>query len=347
VTVAHVRLRVDAGPGIGGGHLSRCLALAHALRALGAGCTVTSARFTPADRARIESSGTRFVALAAGADRAPAADANDVPSVMVVDHYGLGARFEAAWRARGVPVVVIDDLADRDHDCDLLIDQAWGVEPASYTARVPQNCRLLLGTAYALLAPAFAAARAARGDAVASIRGPLRVHVWFGSDDAAGCTRRFVPRLLAQVEVAQVVAVLRGAHPDRRALETLAAVSGGRLRLVVDAPDLAASLATCDVAIGAPGQATWERACLGVPAAYVSVATNQAPIVARLAQAGFCADLGPLDRLDDAHFEAAAAAFLADRARLAEWQALSLAACDGRGAQRVAAAVVALAKAHA
>jgi UDP-2,4-diacetamido-2,4,6-trideoxy-beta-L-altropyranose hydrolase len=348
VTALHACFRVDSGPGIGGGHLSRCLALGAALRTLGADFTVAAARFGDGDVDRVTAAGGTFVALDADCTFSAIVARVNAGSV-VVDHYGLDAAFEQPLRAHGVQVAVIDDLADRDHDCDVLLDPAWGASAGTWLTRVPPQCRLLLGTRYALLAPVFEAARRALDTSTSASLpdGPLRVHVWFGTDDAGGCTRRFVPRLLASERVAHVHAVLRGSHADRDALVALAAASGGRLHLALDAPDLVASLEACDVAIGAPGHATWERACLGLPAAYVSVSANQAPIVERLAHAGFCVDLGLLDTLDDERFDTSVERFLGDRAQLATLRSRSLDACDGRGARRVAEVLTRLAAGRA
>lgn len=42
---------------------------------------------------------------------------------LVVDHYALDARWESALRGMVRRILVIDDLADRVHDCDVLLDQ--------------------------------------------------------------------------------------------------------------------------------------------------------------------------------------------------------------------------------
>ena len=71
------------------------------------------------------------------------------------------ARWDASFDAKGARVAVIDDLADRRHDCDLLIDQNLGRRASDYAGRTPAGCRLLIGPQYALLRPEFAALRAA------------------------------------------------------------------------------------------------------------------------------------------------------------------------------------------
>ena len=84
-------------------------------------------------------------------------------SWLVVDHYGLDATWEtrllAGLAGDAAPrLLVIDDLADRPHQADLLLDQnVFGPDTeARYTVLVPAHCRQLLGPHYALLGPEYA-----------------------------------------------------------------------------------------------------------------------------------------------------------------------------------------------
>ena len=112
--------RFDAGPEIGGGHAVRCLTLARELEARG-----WTSRFAVGP----ETLGT----VAAMADRAADCVAPDDMAALapvtavIVDHYGLDIGDEKPWREIARHIVVLDDLADRRHDCDVLID------PVSYT----------------------------------------------------------------------------------------------------------------------------------------------------------------------------------------------------------------------
>src|SRR5262249_30263830 len=81
--------------------------------------------------------------------------------VLIVDHYGLDARFESACRKLAGKIIAIDDLADREHDADALFDATYGRDPKDYAKLVPKGAMVRAGPAYALLAPAFARARAA------------------------------------------------------------------------------------------------------------------------------------------------------------------------------------------
>ena len=74
---------------------------------------------------------------------------------LIVDHYALDYRWESSMRAHAEQIFVIDDLADRTHDCDLLLDQTFGRQESCYASLVPESCEQLLGSDYALLRPEF------------------------------------------------------------------------------------------------------------------------------------------------------------------------------------------------
>jgi spore coat polysaccharide biosynthesis predicted glycosyltransferase SpsG len=99
---------------------------------------------------------------------------------------------------------------------------------------------------------------------------------------------------------------------------------------------MAAHMVACDAAFGAPGSATWERACIGLPMALVATAENQVPLLEQLGKAGFAAYLGRASELDAARFVAAFAAFLAYPQTLVAQRARGVAGVDGQGTERVA-----------
>ena len=145
----------------------RCLALAGALRGRGADCAFFC-RSQPGDLlAFIEQKGFRAHALHLQADAGGAADAEATLAALgatvwdrlVVDHYGLDAVWEQRLRSACGRLMALDDVPDRAHGCDLLLDQNFGRVRAEYAGLVPERCELLLGAGYALLRPEFAAAR--------------------------------------------------------------------------------------------------------------------------------------------------------------------------------------------
>ena len=199
---------------------------------------------------------------------------------LVVDHYGLDASWEGAMReslgSESPPqLLVIDDLADRSHSCDLLLDQNFFGEATErrYQGLVPPQCRQLLGPHYALLGPEYALLHP-----LVPPRTELRrVLVFFGGVDPDNCTGEAIKALMAPELAHLAVDVVLGLQcPHRQVVETLVA-KRPHTTLHGPQPSLAGLIARADLAIGAGGGATWERSCLLLPSVVVSVAENQHP----------------------------------------------------------------------
>ena len=191
--------------------------------------------------------------------------------------------------------MVIDDLADRQHDCDLLLDQNYGSSAERYRGLVAADCTQCHGPEYALLKPVYAERRAQLPARDGQAR---RVLLYFGGGaDAANLTRLAVQAFqapeLAPVELDIVV----GASYDRQSsLEELAALRGNtsiHRRL----PDLVDLMVKADLAIGAGGATTWERCCMGLPTIVISIAENQRPSCEALSSNGMIDYLGHFDQV--------------------------------------------------
>lgn len=142
--------RADASSVLGGGHVMRCLTLAGALSDAGWTCAF-AARPGAADAVpALARSGYDVVTLDGAEADEPGVLARrwpEGPDWLVVDHYGLGADFETSCRPWARNIMVLDDLADRTHDCEVLLDQNLGRENGAYSALVPEGCGVLLGPA--------------------------------------------------------------------------------------------------------------------------------------------------------------------------------------------------------
>ena len=334
----------DCGPEVGGGHVMRCLSLARALIARGAACAMLA---TPAVSAVLDAFGDP------GIERLPAGEgplhelvhsARDHASgwqaaVVVVDHYRLGAEQEQFLQA---PVAVIDDLADRPHACRLLIDPSLGRETQDYEKLTPAGARILTGPGYALLAPAFAEARARSLAARRPELRPRRLLVSLGLMDLKGITGRVLQLLEPQLDGLEIDVVVGGQAGSLPWLRHLGA-RNPRLRLHVDTLEMATLISEADLGVGAGGSSTWERAALGLPCISLILANNQRPLALQLDRRGACL---AVEEAGGSLGEALTSAFrrlLEDgelRRRLSD---TSAGLCDGEGAGRAAEAVLALA----
>ncbi len=351
-----IAFRTDASIDIGTGHVMRCLTLAQAMRADGATCHFMT-RALPGHLAdRIDGQGFAVTRLPApegeAADGPPAhaswagvnwqQDAQETraalgegraPDWLVLDHYAFDARWQSAVRTRGTRLLVIDDLADRPHDCDLLLDQNLGRSAGDYDGLVPDRCIRLIGPQYALLRPEFAEARTG-AIARRAGRGLRHLLITMGGIDRADATSAVLRALRAASLPEDLrITVVMGAHAP--ALERVRALAQDMPRpaeVVVDVSDMAARMAAADLAIGAAGATTWERCALGLPAILVRIADNQTSIAQAMVKAGAALDPGPCDATDFA--PRLRAALSEAEAGLPEMAKNAAAICDGLGASR-------------
>jgi UDP-2,4-diacetamido-2,4,6-trideoxy-beta-L-altropyranose hydrolase len=222
---------------------------------------------------------------------------------LLVDHYSLDRRWEDVLAPQVGSIAVIDDLANRPHDCALLIDHNLNREgDARYLNLVPEGCRLLCGPAYALLRPEFERAASGLRERDGTIR---KILVFFGGVDATGETLRTCEAIVAsdagRIEVDVVVGV---ANPRREQIKQMCE-QHSQLQLHGQVCNMAELMAASDLAIGAGGTTSWERAFLGLPTIIIPVAENQLPGSEALADAGAAWNLGycsgvSIDRIGEA-----------------------------------------------
>lgn len=356
-----VVFRADASTVIGTGHVMRCLTLAEALRMKGAqprfisravpGNLIASIRQhvpvhvlpAPASAGEVIA-GDRAtwpgVSEATDADETVAALDGHKPDWLVVDHYALGLAWEQRLRPYSGRILVLEDLPQRAHDCDALLDQNYSDEGESRHAKsVPEHCRLLAGPRYALLAPAYARLRQTQPERDGTIR---RVLVYFGGADPDNMTAQALTALSTSgLSHLGVDLVIGTNHPQREALERQAAARPGT-SVHGTRPHLADLMIHTDLAVGAGGVTTWERMCLGLPALVVSLAENQRVTCEALAAAGLIEYLGSSQAVGADRIREALERLIANPSRVAELATAGRRLVDGDGASRVAGVLTSL-----
>lgn len=353
-----VAFRTDASLEIGTGHVMRCLTLADALRERGAVCRFVCRELPGNLIADIRLRGYQTLVLpsptfsytppvVAPAHAAwlcvPAAlDAEETLAALgagvdwlVLDHYAVDAAWESALLPACQRMLVIDDLADRPHLADMLLDQNLGRRDADYEALLPAGCRRLIGPAHALLRPEFAASRAA--SLARRQAGKLRqVLISMGGvdkDNATGAALAALPLGLLPSDCR--IIVVMGAHaPWRDVVATQVEDLPWPSEMRVAVADMATLIADSDLAIGAAGTSAWERCCLGLPTLTVVLADNQQSGAAALQAAGCVELLGKKAAGFDGLPEKLAA--MLTPSRLVAMQVACAALTDGLGARRVA-----------
>jgi len=252
---------------------------------------------------------------------------------LVVDHYALDARWERMLRPACQHLMVIDDLADRAHDCDLLLDQSLGRTAEDYAGLLPETATTLLGPQYALLRPEFARLRA---ESLARRAAPRleRVLVTMGGVDKDNATALVLDALDSSVlpDNVRITVVMGGQAPWLTEARTRARRMRLATEVLVDVRDMARLMAENDLAIGAGGTTTWERCSLGLPTFTVVVAENQREVATAMAALGAMV----LILLGEGLGEALARALReATPDKLANFSRISKDVCDGAGGTRV------------
>jgi UDP-2,4-diacetamido-2,4,6-trideoxy-beta-L-altropyranose hydrolase len=356
-----IAFRVDASLQIGTGHVMRCLTLAKVLRDRGKECVFLSRNYQGCLTELLLSQGFSVSPLPRPEDTQTMGDqpllahahwldvswhtdalqtiealCNRVVDWLIVDHYALDRRWESQLRPHTRKVMVIDDLADREHDCDVLLDQNLVANfETRYDPLVTESCARLLGPKYALLQSEYAELR---------FRAPLRTNpvarilVYFGGSDSHNLTGLTISVLLdlqhPQLKVDVVI------NPKSKNAEVVRVQVAGRANITLheNVPSLAPLMVNADLAIGAGGATTWERCCLGLPAIVVTVAENQVAIADWLHRAGLIRWLGAAENISAAILREAVEQAI-NFEDLKSWSSLCRSIVDGLAANRVASVV--------
>lgn len=358
-----VVLRADAGLRIGTGHVMRCLTLANAIRATGMETTFVTRAHAGHVISAISACGHRVVILPGNTDQsfgdhpAPPAhadwleadwrtDATATRAVLeetgarwlVVDHYALDTAWQAEALPDGMALMVLDDLADRPHLADVLLDQNAGRQATDYAGLVPASCDLRIGPAHALLRPEFARLRPKALVRREALDRPKTLLITLGGIDNNNATGA-VLAAVAKAPAAQrlrITVVMGVSAPHLNTVRAQAVAMPIPTEVAVGIPDMARRMMLADLCIGAVGSTAWERCALGLPTLQVVLADNQVDAARAMAARGLSLALPSPDAPE---FATALAAGLDQLSGAGAYRAMARAAAtltDGSGAALLA-----------
>jgi UDP-2,4-diacetamido-2,4,6-trideoxy-beta-L-altropyranose hydrolase len=208
---------------------------------------------------------------------------------LVVDHYALDEIWHMKLRQYTQKIMVVDDLADRQFNCDVLLNQNLGSQLKDYEKKVPSSCILLLGCDYALLRPEFKKLRKKALEKRSNIKEIKNILVNMGGSDVKNITHN----VLKQVDNKfNIVVVLGALSPHNEMIKDYAIDKN--IEVVIDANNMAELMLNADLAIGASGATNWERLCLGLPSLVFTAAENQIKFSRILAELGLIRLLGDI-----------------------------------------------------
>ncbi|HEY5521536.1 MAG TPA: UDP-2,4-diacetamido-2,4,6-trideoxy-beta-L-altropyranose hydrolase [Candidatus Limnocylindrales bacterium] len=322
-------VRADASRTLGAGHLMRTLAIADEVVHRGFDATFFMYPAQGDLRDLVRARGHSVVAVEEMGDPVPLRREphSRRAAWLLVDHYSLDGTWEREARRVAAHIVAIDDLADRPHTADVVIDPNLDATDAKYRDLVGRRTALLLGPTYVPLRPEFAAARRAVGPVSARVS---RIVVSMGGADPGNATALGLAAALEAVPEAHVHVIAGPSFAwsvDDR---------DPRVHVHRSPPDMASLLVGADLVVGAAGTSALERGCLGIPSVVLQLADNQAEVAAALARHGMALDLGWAANLDRTTLARAIRSLADDPERRSAMREAGMRRVDGLGAVRIA-----------
>ncbi|MDS9995832.1 UDP-2,4-diacetamido-2,4,6-trideoxy-beta-L-altropyranose hydrolase [Bacillus atrophaeus] len=318
----NILFRTDASIEIGTGHAMRCLTLADALRKKGANIIFVCRNlqgnlaevirekqfdlimlpepkknvFIPKATPHSDWLGVPWYADTTETIRAMK-DMNKEISLLIIDHYAIDINWEMKVKKYVKKMMVIDDLADRLHDCDILLDQnLYHDYKDRYVNLVPQSCKQFLGPEYVLLRDEFYSFHPSHKNCDGSVK---KILVFFGGSDPTNETKKVIKAFqqLPPQDI-ELDIVIGNTNTHKKEIESICK-KHTFCNFHCQVNHIAELMYNADLAIGAGGTTTWERCYLGLPAIVITVAENQESIAQTLDQLGAIKYLGPKESVNE------------------------------------------------
>ena len=340
--------RVDASKKIGAGHLMRSIALASEIMETNVEISFLTRNMPKSYLNLLSEKGISCFELSSRSEDlsddqwltvSQGQDANECTSILetldcdllVVDHYGLDREWELKMRPFTKKILVIDDLADRLHDCDFLLDQNYYVDMRRrYCCKVSTGCTLLLGPEFALLKKEFREMH----KNILLRRSIKTILVSLGGIDANNFT---ATTLLAIAKFGLdkflVDVVIGTEHPFPELIISMC--EKYKFNIHIQTGEMAKLMARADLAIGASGTTTWERCCMGLPSILVTLAENQVKIARDIHTYGAAIYIGSEKDINVNLMFEAIDSIHTNHHKLSKLSKAAYALVDGMGAARV------------
>ena len=350
-----VVIRADATLRIASGHIMRCLTLATALKNTFKDIDITllAGPLPKALEERIGQAKVTLKCLPMNVDSTDWNQSDDIKQsieaisglgpidLIIVDHYSLDIEWERALAPYSQKLLVIDDLINRDHHADFLLDQTFGRKAEEYSARVNQHCQLMLGTNFTLIREEFSRLITQAQHKRQQFTAVHHLLISLGGLDENNATGKILTLLQEAITQGDkekwhdwsltIIASSDAPHLSQLKQQIMALP---KAKLLIDCQNMAEQLLDADIAIGASGGSAWERCVMGLPTLSVVLADNQIDIATNLAAQGAAINLEHINNLTVARLTEGLAEISSPKVYQKMVQQCS-AVCDGRGSSRV------------
>jgi len=336
----NILIRTDASINIGTGHVMRCLSLADELRQKGTDINFIC-REEPGNLiSYIEGSGYKVHQMSGEIDietdrkltKEILSKYESTHDWLIIDHYDIDISYESPLREHVKMIMVIDDLANREHDCDLLLDQNYSNNEDRYNDLVPENCIQLLETEYAILRPQFQKAREKLRRKGGEVN---RILVFMGGVDSKNITSKALRAIhmldRSDIAIDVVVGELNQYHDEMKVLTS-------KMPNTIchhNVEDMASLMSSADLCIGAGGTTTWERCCVGLPTISIILAENQKSISESLHKEGAIINLGWYYNVTEENIKEVVEGLIDNPQKMVSMSDKSRRLVDGKGVGRV------------
>ena len=321
----NVIIRADASTSIGSGHVMRCLTLAHRLKKEKNAKVVFVMRVLPGnlidvvekqgfDVLKLPSANQKYSLSGYGLWLTVPMDVDtqqtieilqhylqehgcDVVDRLIVDSYALDEQWEQVLRSYCREIMVIDDLANRRHDCDILLDQNFYLnKDVRYAGLVPEHCKMLLGPEHALLREEFYDVKKHLRKRDGTIKNIL---VFYGGSDLTNETEKAIKALvqLHDEGYSFTADIITGVSNSRREKIKYLCSKYQFLHYYCQVSNMAEFMNKADLMLGAGGSTTWERLYMELPALVTAVAENQVQGCRDCCKAGMINYLGKAENV--------------------------------------------------
>jgi UDP-2,4-diacetamido-2,4,6-trideoxy-beta-L-altropyranose hydrolase len=254
------------------------------------------------------------------------------PDGLIIDHYDIDISWEYPLRKYAKNLMVIDDLANREHDCDLLLDQNYSNNEDRYNGLIPENCIQLLGPEYAILRPQF---QKTRGNLRKRDSGVNSILVFMGGADSKNITSKALRAIhmlnRSDITIDVVIGNLNPYHDEIKILTSKIPNTICHHNVV----DMAKLMSSADLCIGAGGTTTWERCCVGLPTITIILAENQKNISESLDKDGALINLGRYQNVTENNIKEVIKGLIENPQKMASMSDKSRQLVDGEGVGRV------------
>ncbi|MGY4688932.1 UDP-2,4-diacetamido-2,4,6-trideoxy-beta-L-altropyranose hydrolase [Salibacterium sp. K-3] len=341
----NILIRTDSSFSIGSGHVMRCITLARILIKQGHSIVFVCREYDGSLNDLIasefqlvtlpysnEGSSNSNVLHEEWLGKAPYDDARETLHIIekrnmtvdwiIADHYGIDESWESILRPYVKFILIIDDLADRAHDCDILLDQNFYQNMQHrYNSLLPDYTLHLLGPRYALLRGEFLKEYPSTDE--------QSLLIFYGGTDPSNETMKALKALENTSMFQRVDVVVGPSNPNKEYIEEYCNASSYSFHYNIRY--MAALMAKADIALCAGGSTTWERYAMGTPGFVTSIAPNQVELCRNAETLGVDRYLGHYNLVSELDIQNA----IFDLSSIKERQQTAREIVDGKGAVRV------------